>query len=72
MELKFFLPGFPGGSIKKKKKKVIHIISKDDKSVKTSGRCITQLTQMTIDPKCVELTAHVCVTITSSPFGGEI
>ena len=42
--------------------------SKDEASVKTSGRCITQLAEMRIcklriDPKCIDLTADVFRTI---------
>ena len=33
--------------------------SKGDTFVKTSGRCITQLVKMGIDPKFVDLTADV-------------
>ena len=33
--------------------------SKDNISVHTSGRCITQLAKMSIDPKFVQLTADV-------------
>ena len=36
-----------------------HIYSKDNASAPRSGRCITQLAKVTIDPKFIELTADV-------------
>ena len=35
--------------------------SKDNTCVKTSGRCITQLAKMSIDPKFIELIAGVLI-----------
>ena len=46
------------------------VYSKDKASVKTSGRCITQLAKTTIDPKFIELTADVFRKILSrAPHG---